>query len=102
MTPKQRLLASDPIRKDIAAIINSTNFETALEAALWEFVWGQPRGGVEPGSTAIGAHFELAGAKRFIEILRQITDKEPERVPGVPGQLNYDAMNPTRENKKDK
>lgn len=81
-------------------MLGTVNFEIASEAALYEFVWGQGRS--NDGAGAISSHYELAGAKRFMEILRRIADKELGAPIVSPGQLNYDALNPTRELKKEK
>lgn len=94
MSPRQRILASKPTADAIKAMLTSVPFETASEAALHELVMNQNRG--NEGASAIAAHFELEGAKRYLSMLTKIADVPHGNPKTTFGQLDHEMKPPEK------
>ena len=94
MSPKQRILANRTTADEIKAMVNRSAFERATEAALHEFVMGQSR--ASEGASAVGSHFEIEGAKRFLSLLSHIADAPTAHTPKQFGQLDHEMKPPEK------
>ncbi len=97
MSPRQRIVQNTALADEIRAMLHSPRFEAAQEAALIEFVMNQSR--ANEGSSAIGSHFELEGAKRFLAILTTIADTPKPMTPNTFGKLADTTKPPERKAK---
>ena len=97
MSPRQRIVQNTALADEIRAMLHSPRFEVAHEAALIEFVNNQSTG--IDGSSAIGSHFALEGAKRFLAILTTIADTPKPMTPNTFGQLQDTTKPPERKAK---
>lgn len=87
MSPKQKL-QTRPDFKDFASLLSDPRLEHCCEVAMLSFVDNTAR--ASDASSAMAAHYEVEGGKRFLRTLRGLAAVTPEPKSVTSGQLKHD------------
>lgn len=88
ITPRDSFKHSD-FAKGWQSLVDSTQFQTAAQAALAEMAL-QSCSLTENGQTAAANQYGLCGAKQFLAILMNLTATETKQTP-LQNNLNYNV-----------